>query len=569
MKKLIRKTKNQFSGMKKGLLKGTACLLAAATLLLSSPFFVWAKSSSSLTPGEYVFMTMLQACGIYSYGANGQWLSAYRGYLESTGNTAMLNRLNSYNSLSWGDNVAGMAELYNSLKGWLSYSNIYGTNGTNTRFYTLPSMPSPAPDKLTGSGQYSIRAVPFSDINSLPESGYDYLFSDVYYRIWNSRPAYMRRNLYKPTGVELFGITTSFDGLEDTVTVKYYKKDSAAEEGYSSLNVRTMISAYYVDDDQLAGQFSSSYTSDYIKTNVRSVMNLPFKVFSNVNDAKTYVETGVANNLFSKDKCSLWWYDSYGVNLELQKTTAIEVNDIMVLPPSNADAWAVYNNTAGNIRLDTITNRLKACGLDISFQADYTIEHYQRNLENTKWEKTDEEKITGIAAKEATFTAKEYPGFIVNEALTEPADRTILGDGSLIVKLYYNRKRLDYKVEHYIQNLSGNGWKKADEETLSGVYGADASYTPRSYQGHKYKSDLTEPEDPTIPADNNLTIKLYYPMLTPLENSVVSLGDSMGKIFHVSKDTLKGIIFIVIPIIVSILAIFWLIRYIKKLTNKA
>ena len=83
----------------------------------------------------------------------------------------------------------------------------------------------------------------------------------------------------------------------------------------------------------------------------------------------------------------------------------------------------------------------------------YTIEHYQQSVENPeeyKLVETDTETGSGVTGEKAVFTPKDYTndGFEYNAALTMPEDRTITGDGKLVVKLYYDRKSYSVKYEY-------------------------------------------------------------------------------------------------------------------------
>ena len=83
----------------------------------------------------------------------------------------------------------------------------------------------------------------------------------------------------------------------------------------------------------------------------------------------------------------------------------------------------------------------------------YTIEHYQQSVENPeeyKLVETDTETGSGVTGEKAAFTPKDYTndGFEFNAALTMPEDRTITGDGKLVVKLYYDRKSYSVKYEY-------------------------------------------------------------------------------------------------------------------------
>ena len=83
----------------------------------------------------------------------------------------------------------------------------------------------------------------------------------------------------------------------------------------------------------------------------------------------------------------------------------------------------------------------------------YTIEHYQQSVENPeeyKLVEIDTETGSGVTGEKAAFTPKDYTndGFEYNAALTMPEDRTITGDGKLVVKLYYDRKSYSVKYEY-------------------------------------------------------------------------------------------------------------------------
>ena len=239
---------------------------------------------------------------------------------------------------------------------------------------------------------------------------------------------------------------------------------------------------------------------------------MPIKVFSNMDDAQTYAKTGVANNLFTKDKCSLWWHTKHGVNIDLQKAEKLNLSPNLQLPKDNATSMTAYNSVSGLQDLGTVSEKLSACGLDIDYQDTYKVEHYKQNLDSEGFTKADEESLTGAAGDVASYTAKTYDGFNLDTSLTTPDSLILPGNGSLVIKLYYKREDINYTVEHYQQGLDGNGWIKADTESLSGVFGSKATYAAKSYHGLKYDSSLTTPTDKDLEltSGKDLVIKLYY-----------------------------------------------------------
>lgn len=139
----------------------------------------------------------------------------------------------------------------------------------------------------------------------------------------------------------------------------------------------------------------------------------------------------------------------------------------------------------------------------------YKVEHYKQNVDGT-YTKADTDNLSGIFGSTASFSQKTYTGFTYQSSKTTPADKTISSDNNLVIKLYYDRDSHSYTVEHYLQDKDGQGWIKKKVESLTGLFGADASFTATNYVGFTFAESLTEPENRIIPAADNLVIKLYY-----------------------------------------------------------
>ena len=195
-------------------------------------------------------------------------------------------------------------------------------------------------------------------------------------------------------------------------------------------------------------------------------MNMPIKVFSNMDDAQTYAKTGVANHLFTKDKCSLWWHTKHGVNIDLQKAEKLNLSPNLQLPKDNATSMTAYNSVSGLQDLGTVSEKLSACGLDIDYQDTYKVEHYKQNLDSEGFTEADEESLTGAAGDIAAYTTKTYDGFKLDTSLTTPDSLILTGNGSLVIKLYYKREDINYTVEKFCRN------KDSDNSTHKTIHPA-------------------------------------------------------------------------------------------------
>ncbi|MBQ8042603.1 MAG: InlB B-repeat-containing protein, partial [Clostridia bacterium] len=205
--------------------------------------------------------------------------------------------------------------------------------------------------------------------------------------------------------------------------------------------------------------------------------------------------------------------------------------------------------------------------IEIATEAVYKVEHYKETQEGT-YELAETEELVGKIGEEVTATAKEYTGYREN---VESEDRivagTVLEDGSLVLKLYYDRNTytvtfkdedgtiLDTKTYKYEERVElpenpskeedntytyeFSGWTPEVEETATG----DAEYTA-TYEGtykeytvvfknedgsvvsstvYRYGDTVEIPENPTKAEDN--TYRYEFAGWTPEVQETVT-GDA-------------------------------------------
>lgn len=114
----------------------------------------------------------------------------------------------------------------------------------------------------------------------------------------------------------------------------------------------------------------------------------------------------------------------------------------------------------------TVTAHWKA-----SNKTEYTVIHWQENANDDEYSSMDIEKKTGATNSTTNAKAKSYSGFTA-QAITQ---KTIAGDGSTIVNVYY--KRNVYDVKFYTIRHSGGlfGHSYYEEDTslrITAKYGA-------------------------------------------------------------------------------------------------
>ncbi len=84
----------------------------------------------------------------------------------------------------------------------------------------------------------------------------------------------------------------------------------------------------------------------------------------------------------------------------------------------------------------------------------YQVEHYKQDLSGSGYTEVEIENLTGTTAATATASAKVYTGFSENTTHeSRISEGAIQGDGSLVLKLYYDRNT--YRATYYSNSATG------------------------------------------------------------------------------------------------------------------
>ena len=112
-------------------------------------------------------------------------------------------------------------------------------------------------------------------------------------------------------------------------------------------------------------------------------------------------------------------------------------------------------------------------------ETKYTVIHWLENADDNEYSSKDIEKKTGATNSTTNAKAKSYLGFTAQTI----EQKTIAGDGSTIVNVYY--KRNVYTVKFY--SYSGWGWDSSPQEytslRITAKYGANISKKWPTYNG--------------------------------------------------------------------------------------
>ncbi|MBV3417939.1 InlB B-repeat-containing protein, partial [Holdemanella biformis] len=176
-------------------------------------------------------------------------------------------------------------------------------------------------------------------------------------------------------------------------------------------------------------------------------------------------------------------------------------------------------------------------------QVSYTVIHWWENADDDGYSFHESENKTGTTGKDANAKTKSYDGFTAQPV----TKKTIKGDGSTIVSVYY--KRNIYKVEFF----EWYGWKQYEDLTITAKYGQDiskqwptkngSSTWGTTRNGGPYQVNIA-----TMPlggakfygpkTGNGSETAYYYVEVLPGEASDVTVSGIRYKLDH--KDTSPG-----------------------------
>ena len=199
--------------------------------------------------------------------------------------------------------------------------------------------------------------------------------------------------------------------------------------------------------------------------------------------------------------------------------------DVVTETAIDIDGYNKVAPTSGDIEITTGTNAITFYYEKANY--NYHINYYYqiKNEDGTYSYQKDENRSTPTYTAKyqdvivendisALISANEIAGYNYNNTKTEKLPLTIgIDSAQNYINVYYDKIQYTYKVEYYTEDLNADTYTKVDsltEENLTGKFGDTATYTVKDITGFTYKAEKTTPQNATIPANNNLVIRLYY-----------------------------------------------------------
>ena len=228
----------------------------------------------------------------------------------------------------------------------------------------------------------------------------------------------------------------------------------------------------------------------------------------------------------------------------------ISLND-QTTPTKPGYEFAGWYNGTEKVENDaTISSPMTLTAHWIPKQVSYTVIHWWENADDDGYSFHESENKTGLTGTEANATAKSYEGFTAQPV----TKKTIKGDGSTIVSVYYKRNVYDVKFYSYSSWYTSS--KEYTDLRITAKYGQDISKQWPTKNGSSTWS--TKDNGSTYQANIN-TMPLggakfygpqtgdsyceafYYVEILPGENSSITVGGIKYRLDHTDKMYGSGI----------------------------
>ena len=338
--------------------------------------------------------------------------SNYRGYLGS-GSTTSANITNEFKLIKSGTNFVKIASgcehtIAIDKDGylWSWGENTYGQLG-------LGSLEDKSSPTLVTS---------YTKFKEIKTNAYSNIAIDVDGNIWS-----WGRNDYGELG----------DGSNDNKT-----SPTRVKRGYTAtdVSISPSHSLILLSNNELWGASTYSFKSDDDTSSY--VLKSPQLGMNTKNTTSTFIQITGAKKEFTV---------TFKNGTETLSTQTILQGESAILPsplPTKAGYTLSWDTDFSNVTSDLTVNAVWTANTNIP----YTVEHYQQTTDSEVVGYTlfETENKTGATDSLALAVAKTYPGFTENKTYSgRVATGTVTTDGSLVLKLYYDRNiyNINYELD--------------------------------------------------------------------------------------------------------------------------
>ena len=232
---------------------------------------------------------------------------------------------------------------------------------------------------------------------------------------------------------------------------------------------------------------------------------------------KPFTKNETPNTVGGKQVTTYTYTYTYTVTIAPEKASLVEVGDENYAPLNGETTLTVKNSKGENVTIHfpIPAGKVTMPSHTVTYTDGVDSEVVFENVEKTAAYKAAIPAYGDSNPTRTGYTFTSWKWYNATDTTyaneITPAPTTMPAYNLVAVAQWTPATDTTYIVEHYLQDLTGDGYAKQETETKAGTTGATATAEAKTYTGFMFdENNASNVKSGTIAADGSLVLKLYY-----------------------------------------------------------
>ena len=284
---------------------------------------------------------------------------------------------------------------------------------------------------------------------------------------------------------------------------------------YNAKSAEDLIKVFKDITDTIVSGLNNGTVKDSLPTGITSTDFGNATQFE-LNDQKQFHKDVKTETVDGKEVTTYTYTKTYTVKID-PKTVKTENVDGVDYAPLNGETTLTVKNGDENVTIHfpIPAGKVTMPSYTVTYTDGVDSEVVFENVEKTAAYKAAIPAYGDSNPTRTGYTFTDWKWYNATDTTyaneITPAPTTMPAYNLVAVAQWTPATNTKYIVEHYLQNLTDNGYTKQETETKDGTTGATATAAAKTYTGFTFDEDNTNNvKSGTIAADGSLVLKLYY-----------------------------------------------------------
>ncbi len=284
---------------------------------------------------------------------------------------------------------------------------------------------------------------------------------------------------------------------------------------YNAKSAEDLIKVFKDITDTIVSGLNNGTVKDSLPTGITSTDFGNATQFE-LNDQKQFHKDVKTETVDGKEVTTYTYTKTYTVKID-PKTVKTENVDGVDYAPLNGETTLTVKNGDENVTIHfpIPAGKVTMPSYTVTYTDGVDSEVVFENVEKTAAYKAAIPAYGDSNPTRTGYTFTDWKWYNATDTTyaneITPAPTTMPAYNLVAVAQWTPATNTKYIVEHYLQNLTDNGYTKQETETKDGTTGATATAAAKTYTGFMFDEDnASNVKSGTIAADGSLVLKLYY-----------------------------------------------------------